>query len=218
MNKGWFCFHRAHLDLPIGSSLELVGAWAIVQAAAAHEPQEFFLGFQKIALKKGEFIFGEKKFGEKMRCSPSKARRILKILESEELISCEPTPRFTLVKVNNYETLQSKLFESEEQKKCKKSAKKVEKKTYNNSEQLKQSDQDLMENKNFLTFFKWVRGMPEHVRNPENYARTIFAKYPENVIRLALRDDTTTSLRKFGKNIDLYLAKERKRADNFTNS
>ena len=217
MKKGWFCFHREHLDLPIGSSLELVGAWAMYQAAASHDGREFFLGTQKISLKKGEFIWGERSWGEKMRISPSRARRILKIFESEELISINATNKFTLVKVKNWEKLQTKPPKSEEQKTSEKRADEDQKKLNNNSNNFEQFKPEGVDEKIFLVFARFIRDRASHIKNPGKYAARIFSNYPSDVVRRACEDSTTTSWQKFNENLKRYLARARKRGDTLAN-
>lgn len=218
MKKGWICLHRKLLDHPIGRSPELVGAWSIFLLSASHKEVSFFVGIKKITLREGEFVWGERAWGDRWKCSPSRARRILKIFESEGLISLKVKSKFTLVKLLNWRKYQERKSQSEEHLKNTRRTHEEHLKTNNNGKQCKTIIRPDDEEKVFKKFLKWLRNSQKQIKLPDRYATKIFKKYPWQIIRKVLDDPMTNSLSKFGELVEFYLKRARDRGDTFKNS
>lgn len=151
MNDGWIKLHRKVLKNPIATKAELLGCWASLLLHASHKECSFFVGFKKVALKKGQLVWGEKSFGEKWGFSPSKARRIMFLFKNEELIKVQSTNKYSLITIRKWKTYQVDEEQPEEQVKNKRRTNEEQMKTNKNDKNVKNDKNIILPNGNMVS-------------------------------------------------------------------
>lgn len=90
------------MDNPLAKDPCFMALWCWILLLANHEDGEWKFGYQKIAIKKGQFITGRKALSIKTGINESKIERILKYLESEQQIEQQKTTKYRLIIIKNW--------------------------------------------------------------------------------------------------------------------
>lgn len=102
MTSGWIKIHRQILEKPSLTRASILGLWVYILMSVNHtETQAFFAG-KDITLHPGQGIFSTPTLSKKLDLSVSKVRRVLKMLESEQMIEQLNTPKGTVITVLNW--------------------------------------------------------------------------------------------------------------------
>lgn len=140
MQNGWIKLHRKILNNSISSNPKIAWCWVRFLLEASHKEINFFIESQKVHLKPGQFVWGEKKWGRILRVSSSTARRIKDVLKNEDLIEEQTNNRFTLITVKKWEEYQQNKEQNEEQMKNKRRTDEEQMKTNKNDKNDKNKD------------------------------------------------------------------------------
>ena len=109
MSKGWISVHRQIWNSWVWDEKPFSKgqAWIDLLLLANHEDRKVLIGNQLITVKRGSFITSQKKLMERWGWGKEKLRNYLRLLESDEMIEVDTTPRYTLIAITNYETYQT---------------------------------------------------------------------------------------------------------------
>lgn len=73
---------------------------------ATHKPIEQLVGFQKVHLDPGQFVFGIHKAGREIGATPRQVRTCLHTLKILGNLTIKPTNKFSIISINNWDTYQ----------------------------------------------------------------------------------------------------------------
>jgi DNA-binding transcriptional regulator YhcF (GntR family) len=88
-----------------------LSVWIFLLLNTHTHTKEISLYNQKILLQPGQLLITRKELAKKLKICETKIFRILKVLESEQLIEQQTTPRYTLLSIKNWQCY----FKSEQQ-------------------------------------------------------------------------------------------------------
>lgn len=117
INKGWIKLMRTVLDKPIvmKSTAHFV-IWTVILLRAASAPYPKLFKGKEIMLKPGQLITGRKQLADMFGdLNESKVQRVLKDLESEQLIEQQTSSKNRLITVKNWKKYQASEQQNEQQ-------------------------------------------------------------------------------------------------------
>ena len=104
---GWIKLHRKLLKNPIFSSEKALKVWIWCLLKANHEPNDFYLGRQRIHLETGQFIMGKNTAKVELKMAIATIWFWLDRLSNVELcIERKPTNKYTVITVLNWNEYQ----------------------------------------------------------------------------------------------------------------
>lgn len=109
MSKGWISVHRQIWNSWVWDEKPFSKgqAWIDLLLLANHEDRKVLVGNQLVIVKRGSFITSQTKLMERWGWGKEKLRNFLRLLESDEMIEVDTTPRYTHIAITNYETYQT---------------------------------------------------------------------------------------------------------------
>lgn len=107
MNRGYYKSWRKQFDSGMHRNHKLFVLWHWILGHAAYKPASVIIGTQKITLKPGQMIVGRQKLALDLNMSEQNVRTCLSSLESFGNITIEPTNKFSVITVVNWESYQS---------------------------------------------------------------------------------------------------------------
>jgi len=108
--EGWIKLHRKICQNPLFKEVRKFSkfeAWIDILLSANHKDNEIFAGFEKIIVRRGEFITSEVKLSKKWGWHRSTVRKFLAVLIFEKMLLQKCTTKYTALTVVNYEEYQS---------------------------------------------------------------------------------------------------------------
>lgn len=105
-NQGWVKFHRKSLKSSVMKSPTVWWVWSWCLMKASHQDHKFPFNGKDITIKKGQFITGRKKACKELKLTPQSYRTILLYLKNTSRITTQPTNKFTVVTVLNWDKYQ----------------------------------------------------------------------------------------------------------------
>ena len=114
--EGYIKLYRKLEESPVFQNEKLLKVWIWCLFRANHKDTETIVGFQKITLHTGQFIFGLLKASTELQVPKSTLHRYMKMLEKLGMIGIEPGTKFSIVTVENWAKYQTYSPESGNQK------------------------------------------------------------------------------------------------------
>jgi hypothetical protein len=105
--NGYIKLHRKVLDGGWLQNGDLWRFWSWCLLKAAYEPYVAIVGYQKIPLNPGQFIFGRNVAVKELKMSERTIRTCLSTLKKLENLTIKPTNKFSIITVVNWELYQS---------------------------------------------------------------------------------------------------------------
>ena len=103
---GWIKVHRALLDHWCATEPEALAVWVRLLCEANFESKKSMINGCLIDVKRGQLVFGLDAFSKKSGVSVAKLRRIISMLEGDEMISRQKTSKYSLISIPCYEKYQ----------------------------------------------------------------------------------------------------------------
>jgi hypothetical protein len=116
MHRGYVKLWRKAIDTGWLKSHKLWAFWSYCLLKATHKDHEVLVGFQKVQLLCGQFIFGRKVASVETGLSEQEIRTLLKHLEKLGNLTSKPTNKYTIITIENWAD-----YQEEEQKSTSKS-------------------------------------------------------------------------------------------------
>lgn len=113
--SGWIKLHRQLLDSLVFDNPDLLKTWIWCLLKATHKEYKTLVGFQKVELKEGQFIFGRRKAADELGMNESKVYRLMKKLEEMGALSMKSNNKWTVVTIEKWDLYQGNGLESEQQ-------------------------------------------------------------------------------------------------------
>ena len=107
MNRGYVKLWRKTLDNGIMQNPRLMLFWIWCLLKASHKVHETMVGYQKVTLQKGQFVFGLKASSKETKLGVQTIRTCLEALKSTHQVTYQPTHSFSIVTICNWELYQS---------------------------------------------------------------------------------------------------------------
>lgn len=107
MNQGYVKMWRKSLDSACFQNDHLWRFWCWCLMRAAWKPKAAMVGFRKIDLEPGQFVFGRRKAAQELQMSERTIRTCLQHLENLENLTIKTTNKFSIITINNWDTYQS---------------------------------------------------------------------------------------------------------------
>lgn len=106
--KGWIKLHRKTLDCWIWQEkpFDKGRAWVDLLLLAQHHDKKLLIDNEIVLISRGSFMTSMVKLAERWGWSRNKTMRFIKLLENEEMLNTERTPKGTLVTIVKYEDYQ----------------------------------------------------------------------------------------------------------------
>lgn len=106
--NGYIKLYRKLLDNPIVcKDPDHLAVWIYLLLNATHKQKKMMFEGKVITLNPGQLITGRKSISTQIKVSESKVQRVLKLLESEQQIEQQTTPRNRLITVVSWQEYQS---------------------------------------------------------------------------------------------------------------
>ena len=99
---GWVKIYRELLETPLFSSAERFRFFILLIMLAQHKPQQYY----GIEVGRGQLITSIRQLARRCGMTPKKVRCALQSLEFWELIKVEPTRKYSLITICNYDSYQ----------------------------------------------------------------------------------------------------------------
>lgn len=106
--KGWIKLHRKMLDCWIWQEkpFDKGRAWIDLLLLAMHHEKKLFIDGEILVVPRGSFMTSIVKLSDRWGWSRNKVNRYLELLESEQMLNTQRTPKGTLVTIVKYEDYQ----------------------------------------------------------------------------------------------------------------
>lgn len=105
--EGWIKLSRKIEQTIFWDDSQVLMVWIWLLVNAAYEPTKMLVGKQIVSLQRGEFAYSRITASKELKLSPSKLFRTAQLFESEQQIEQQGFPRYTLVKILNYDYYQA---------------------------------------------------------------------------------------------------------------
>ena len=115
MSNGWIKLHRKFIECSFFNNPNLSHFWIWCLLKATHEEYEAVIGYQKIFLKPGEFIFGRNKAAEETGLSVRNVRTCLVCLTKIGNLTIKTTNKFSIINICKWEPYQNYNIENDHQ-------------------------------------------------------------------------------------------------------
>lgn len=115
MEKGYVNLWRKSLESAVFKNANLWMFWCWCLTKATYKPYTTLVGYQKIDLLPGQFIFGRRKAAEELPLSEQEIRTCLKTLENLQNLTSKPTNKYTIITICNWERYQNQENEINQQ-------------------------------------------------------------------------------------------------------
>lgn len=120
--NGWIKVHRALAEHHVASDPHSLSVWLHMLMMANHREAKRQINGRVIAVQPGQLITSRKSLAEKTGVNESKVERVLKLLQSEQLIEQHGTSKFRVISIVNWAKYQLDEQHSEQQVNSKRTA------------------------------------------------------------------------------------------------
>ena len=104
--SGWIKIHRDLMNHWCASDPNFLAVWMHLISSANFQTKKSLINSIVVEVKRGQLIFGLNAFSKKSGVSVSKLRRIMKVLESELMISRQKTNKYSIISITKYNDYQ----------------------------------------------------------------------------------------------------------------
>lgn len=115
MDRGYVKLWRKSLDSGMLSNHKLWAFWTWCLMKASHRERYQLVGYTKVALSPGQFVFGRKKAAIELGMSERNIRTCLDTLIKCENLTSKATNKFTIITIVNWDTYQQQENENDQQ-------------------------------------------------------------------------------------------------------
>lgn len=105
--QGWIKLHRKCLESGMIKNHRLWALWTWCLMKASHKDHSQVIGYQKIELQPGQFVFGRKKAAEELGMSEQMVRTAMNSLKKLESLTIKTTNKYSIITIVNWDTYQS---------------------------------------------------------------------------------------------------------------
>jgi DnaD/phage-associated family protein len=106
--QGWIKLHRKLLASDVFQNEKLLKVFIYCLLKATHSEISQKVGRQTVELKPGQFIYGRKKAALELNMKESTVRDYINILKDDGVITVNPTNKYSIITVVNWDLYQSK--------------------------------------------------------------------------------------------------------------
>lgn len=106
--QGWIKLHRKLLASDVFQNEKLLKVFIYCLLKATHSEISQKVGRQTVELKPGQFIYGRKKAALELNMKESTVRDYINILKDDGVITVNPTNKYSVITVVNWDLYQSK--------------------------------------------------------------------------------------------------------------
>ena len=106
-NKGFITLERTILKHWCASDPNFLAVWVRLLGDANWQTKKSLINSTVVEVKRGQLIFGLNAFSEKSGVSVMKLRRIIKVLEDENMINRQKTNKYSIISIVKYDYYQS---------------------------------------------------------------------------------------------------------------
>ena len=111
--NGWIKLHRCLLEKAVWQNHNIFRVWCWCLLKATHKPHEQMIGMKKILLQPGQFIYGREIGSIETKVRPSTLHDCMMWLKGNNSISINPTTKYSIITVTNWDLYQSEEIESD---------------------------------------------------------------------------------------------------------
>ena len=104
--QGWIKIHRDLADHWCASDPNFLAVWFRLLSEANFKTKKSLINSATVEIKRGQLIFGLNAFSSRSGVSVSKLRRIMKVLEDENMIDRQKTNKFSIISIVSYNKYQ----------------------------------------------------------------------------------------------------------------
>lgn len=137
---GWLKLHRSITSSDVFKNPNVLKFWIWALCKASHVDAEQLVGFQKVLLQRGQFIFGRDKAAQELRMNSSSVYKYLKFFENEKMLSVKSNNKFSVVTIVNWDFYQGDAVQEEQQNNNKITTKKQQNNTNKNVKNVKNKE------------------------------------------------------------------------------
>jgi hypothetical protein len=141
--KGWVSLHRKLLTSDVFQNEKLLKVFIYCLLKATHSEHSQKVGKQTVVLKPGQFVFGRRRAAFELDMKESTVRDYMKILKDDGTIAINPTNKYSVVTLTNWELYQDKEERNDNKSDNKKPTKGQQNNTNNNGNNADNEDNDL---------------------------------------------------------------------------
>jgi len=106
MTEGWVKLYRQSIEHEWLKNHKLWAFWSYCLLKASHKEYTAMIGFQRVEIKSGQFIFGRSKTSEELNMSEQNIRTCIGKLKSAGNITIKSTNKYSIVTLTNWEKFQ----------------------------------------------------------------------------------------------------------------
>ena len=128
---GWITLNRSIKKHWIWTDALYLHMWIDFLLRANYETNKIFIDSSLITLKRGQFVTSQKKLAKQYKCSISKIRHFLYLLQDDSMIELKTTHRFTQITICNYSLYQDLKHTERNQKENRRKTERNQKETEN---------------------------------------------------------------------------------------
>ena len=133
--SGWIKLHRQTLAGGWLQNPELWTFWCYCLLKATHKRHTARVGYQRLDISSGQFVFGRKKAAEELKTTERKIRTSLKTLEIDGNVTIKTTNKFSVITICNWEAYQSNGITDDQQTTNKRPTNDQQTTTYKNNKE-----------------------------------------------------------------------------------
>jgi len=115
MNRGYVKMWRKSIEGGWLTNHKLWAFWCWCLIKASHKECDVIVGYQKVHLMPGDFIFGRKTASKELGMSERSIRTILDFLKSSQNLTIKTTNKFSIISIINWSTYQQDAEQNDQQ-------------------------------------------------------------------------------------------------------
>lgn len=115
MDSGYVKLWRKSLESPTFQNANVWRFWTWCLLKATHKPFTAFVGYQKVDLEPGQFVFGINKSCIETGLSPQQTRTSIMLLKKLENLTIKSTNKFSVITIINWDTYQGEKIKTNKQ-------------------------------------------------------------------------------------------------------
>ena len=106
MQRGYVKLWRRSIDNGWLQNHLLWSFWCWCLLKASHKQKEITVGFQRVVLEPGQFVFGRNNAAKELRASPQNIRTCVQTLTKTQNLTIKSTNKFSIISIINWDSYQ----------------------------------------------------------------------------------------------------------------
>jgi hypothetical protein len=106
MQRGYVKLWRRSIDNGWLQNHLLWAFWCWCLLKASHKQKDITVGFQRVVLEPGQFVFGRNNAAKELRASPQNIRTCVQTLIKTQNLTIKSTNRFSIISIINWDSYQ----------------------------------------------------------------------------------------------------------------